>query len=93
MAAVSTEWADLVEISQNMVSGFLDVVNQQIFSEALQKVRNGMEAPTAQLMRALGIELWLRRLSNQGMLKGSRSNIVRNPSLRHEPSVLTEPRL
>jgi asparagine synthase (glutamine-hydrolysing) len=73
MAAISTAWTRLVEISQDMISGSLGIVDPRGFAEALQKTRHGKETPVVTLMRTLVIELWLCHLRDQGILPGSRS--------------------
>jgi asparagine synthase (glutamine-hydrolysing) len=60
MAAVSTEWASIVEVSQEMVAGSLGIVDSGRFLIGLQKARRGQEVPMIGLMRTLGIENWLR---------------------------------
>jgi asparagine synthase (glutamine-hydrolysing) len=68
MAAISNEWASLVEISRNMVSASLGVVNQESFSQSLQKARNGQAVPLVPLMRTVYLEFWLRSVSHFGIL-------------------------
>ena len=66
--AISAEWASLVEIVQHMVSTSLRIVDAAKFSEVLQKARHGEEVLLVTLMRTLGIEIWLRNLSNRRIL-------------------------
>ncbi len=40
----------------------LGIVDQECFSEALRKARRGENVAVVPLLRALGIELWLRNL-------------------------------
>lgn len=68
LAAISSEWASIAEISQYMVSASLGVVNQQSFLQFLQKARHGQPVPLVPLMRTLCLECWLRNLS-QGELQ------------------------
>jgi asparagine synthase (glutamine-hydrolysing) len=69
-AAVSTEWASLAGIIQHMISSSLGVVDAGKFSEVLRKARDGQEVVIVTLMRTLRIEVWLRNLSNRGILVG-----------------------
>jgi len=59
---ISTEWTDLVEMSQHMVSSSLGIIDPESISEVLKKTRNGHVVPVIPLMRTIGIELWLRKL-------------------------------
>jgi asparagine synthase (glutamine-hydrolysing) len=70
MAAISTEWANLVEFSRHMATNSLGIVDGEIFCGAMQKARQGKEIPTIGVMRTLVIELWLRCLRSQGFLPG-----------------------
>ena len=62
MNAISAECTSLIAMSENMASDSLGIVDAQAFSEALQKVRVGMELPMVALVRTLSVELWLRGL-------------------------------
>jgi asparagine synthase (glutamine-hydrolysing) len=68
MAFISAEWAGLVELSGHMASSSLGIVDQKSFSETLKKALRGQEIPVATIMRTLGVELWLRQLSKQGII-------------------------
>ena len=70
LAAISAEWTYFTEVTQNMVSSSLGIVDAKIFSEALQKARHGQEVPVLLLMRTLGIESWLKNLSHFRVLVG-----------------------
>ncbi len=60
MAAISREWASVVEMTQHMLSSSLRVFDPSSFSMAVQKVRHGQEVPIVPLMRSLYVESWLR---------------------------------
>jgi hypothetical protein len=62
MNAISAECTSLIAMSEHMASDSLGIVDAQAFSEALQKVRVGMELPMVALVRTLSVELWLRGL-------------------------------
>jgi asparagine synthase (glutamine-hydrolysing) len=70
MAAISSEWTSLREISRNMVSASLGVIQEQSLSEFLHKARHGQPVPLVQLMRTLYLELWLRSVSHREILAG-----------------------
>lgn len=63
LATISTEWPDLVQISQNMICSTLGIVDSARFSDALRKGRNGQQVATVTLLRTLALEYWLRSLS------------------------------
>lgn len=64
LAAISTQWAALTEMTRHMATSALGIVDCNAFSEALQKARHGQEIPIVTFMRTLGIEGWLRSLRN-----------------------------
>jgi asparagine synthase (glutamine-hydrolysing) len=67
MAAISAEYARLVEMTQHMVCGSIGIVNPKSFAEALRQVLQGQETPFVVLMRAVGIEYWLRCLRDSDL--------------------------
>lgn len=78
IAAISAEWASLAEITQHMISDSLGIVDSRGISEALQNARHGRETPIVPLMRALGIEIWLRNASHW--------NVLKEPPVDHDAS-------
>jgi asparagine synthase (glutamine-hydrolysing) len=62
LATVTAEWSSLIQISHNMVSSLLGIVDSEGVAEFLDKARHGQEVPIVTLMRTVGVELWLRRL-------------------------------
>jgi asparagine synthase (glutamine-hydrolysing) len=60
IAAISTEWSRLAEMTQHMLAASMGIVDAANISEALQKARQGGEIPLLSLLRALRIETWLR---------------------------------
>ena len=66
--AMSMEWSSLVEMSQHMVSASLGIVDPQRLVAGLQKARNGQEVPIVTLMRTLGVEFWLQKMTNSKLL-------------------------
>lgn len=59
---ISTDWAHWVEMTQNMVSSSLGIVDAERISEFLQQARRGQEVPIVILNRTIWIEQWLRNL-------------------------------
>src|SRR6266851_6672798 len=68
LVAIKNDWAHFVEISQNMLSDSLGIVDQERISEALQKARHGEEVPIVTLMRTIFVEEWLRDLRALGVV-------------------------
>jgi asparagine synthase (glutamine-hydrolysing) len=67
------EWPSLAEMCQQMVSGSLRLIDPNRFLEALLKVQRNEEVPIESLKRTLMLELWLRHLTIQGVLKHAMS--------------------
>jgi asparagine synthase (glutamine-hydrolysing) len=65
MVGIAAEWPHLLELGQNMLMSSLGIADSARFVEALQKTRQGGEVPIVPFMRTLGIELWLRNLTNR----------------------------
>jgi asparagine synthase (glutamine-hydrolysing) len=70
LAAVLAELPALVELSQSMVSSSLGIVDARRLSEAFESAGRGQQIPIVPLLRTLGAELWLRHLTDLGILKG-----------------------
>lgn len=83
IAAISTEWASIVGITQEMVAGALGIVNAEDFRKALQMARQGQEISLVILIRTLAIEFWLRSLGEQGVLPS-------NPTLNKQITSLVD---
>jgi asparagine synthase (glutamine-hydrolysing) len=79
MVAISNDWAHFAEMTENMLSDSLGIVDPKRISDALQKVRRGEEVPLITLRRALCIEEWLRDLLASGIIN---LNATLKPKLR-----------
>ena len=66
--AISNNWAELKEISEDMVCRSLGIVDSVAFLEALEKARIGDDVPLVPLLRTLTIEHWLRSLKTKQIL-------------------------
>jgi asparagine synthase (glutamine-hydrolysing) len=62
-AAISAEWVRLTEMTRDMVSSSLGIVDASGFSVALQRARDGHEARIVLLLRTIYAELWLQHLA------------------------------
>lgn len=67
--AISQEWGALLEMTQDMLTDSLGIVDSGSILQALQETRNGHEVDLIKLMRTLGIERWLRNLNTRGVLR------------------------
>ncbi len=74
MAAISSEWARLAKLTQQMVSGSLGIVDTKNLLAALQKARDGKEVPTVTVIRTLSIEFWLLNLCEHRVSASSGKN-------------------
>ncbi len=84
MVAIANDWAHFAEMTQNMLSNSLGIVDPDRISEALQKVRRGEEVPMIALRRTLFLEGWLKDLRALGIIN---LNTTLKPKLRWQPSI------
>jgi asparagine synthase (glutamine-hydrolysing) len=68
MVAISNDWTNFAEMTQNMLSSSLGIVDGERISEALQKVRRGEEVPMITLRRTFFLESWLKDLRALGII-------------------------
>jgi asparagine synthase (glutamine-hydrolysing) len=87
LAGISLEWNSLVQLSQEMLSSSLGIVNASAFRETLQVARRGVEVPIVPLTRTLSLELWLRGLKARSLLTGFPP--VQLTGFSHQQSVRT----
>jgi len=83
LVEVSADWAHFVEITQNMLSSSLGIVDSERLYVALQKARRGEELPMVILNRTLCLEGWLRDLRALGIVN---LGPTRKPELTLQPS-------
>ena len=67
--AISEQWADLVALTQQMVTSSLGIVAAKDFIDALENARRGREVPIVPLLRTLAIERWLKNMDHQHRLQ------------------------
>jgi asparagine synthase (glutamine-hydrolysing) len=72
MLAVSAQRCRLLEMSKDMVSASLGVVDPELLGTALHKVCQGQAIPMVPFMRTIGIEVWLRSLVRRQILQHRR---------------------
>ena len=69
LVSISRDWANLVEMTQHMVSTSLGIVDSDRLYAALQKARLGEKVPAVTLIRTIFVEGWLRNLHRLGVIK------------------------
>jgi asparagine synthase (glutamine-hydrolysing) len=65
---IAAELPQLLELGQHMLLCSLGIADSTRFVDTLQKIPHGSDVPIVPLMRTLGIELWLRNLTNMHIL-------------------------
>jgi asparagine synthase (glutamine-hydrolysing) len=80
MRALLNDPRKLQEFTENMLAESFGIVDSKTFLEALQAARNGNAIPTVTVMRTLSVELWLRRLRDQGVLENGNVGCLREPT-------------
>jgi asparagine synthase (glutamine-hydrolysing) len=68
LASLSTQCAELAQISRQMVSSSFGIVDAKGFLDVIQRARDGHMILMVNLMRTLQMESWLRALVNQGLI-------------------------
>lgn len=68
MQAVLNEWNALVETLSTLTMADLGIVNSEVLYRHLQRAHRGEEVPMIPLMRTIGIEFWLRHVSERGLV-------------------------
>jgi asparagine synthase (glutamine-hydrolysing) len=63
MIAISSEWDLLVQMTQNMISSSLGIVDSALFREALEQSRHSTEMHILPLIRTLAVEAWLKSVT------------------------------
>jgi len=84
MVAISNDWAHFAEMTQNMLSSSLGIVDPERISEALQKVRRGEQVPMVTLNGTLLLEVWLKDLRALGIIN---LDTTLKPKLRWQASI------
>jgi asparagine synthase (glutamine-hydrolysing) len=68
LVGITRDWANLIEMTHNMLSSSLEIVEPQCISEVLRKARRGEEVQMVALMRTIYIERWLKNLRTSGIV-------------------------
>jgi hypothetical protein len=82
--AILAEWDSVAELTRNMSSASIGVIDQDKLLNSLQKVRNNEDVPVVHLMRAICSEIWLKNLRAHGIeLDADNRSLMRPISRRH----------
>jgi len=84
MVSISNDWAHYAEMTHNMLSSSLGIVDSDRISVALRKVRRGEEVPIITLRRTLFLEDWLKDLRALGFIN---LDTALKPKLRWQASI------
>jgi len=84
MVAISDNWPQFAEMTQNMLSSSLGIVDSQRISETLEKIRRGETVPIVALKRTLFLESWLKDLRALGIVD---LGTTLKPKLRWQVSI------
>ena len=68
MAALSTRYASLIEMSRHMVTSSLGITDPAALREALQRAHDGHDVPVVHLIRTIEVESWLQRTATLKLL-------------------------
>jgi asparagine synthase (glutamine-hydrolysing) len=90
MVAILTDWANLKDVSEQMMSASLGIIDPHSFSESLRKARDGMVVPTITLLRILSLESWLRTLQKEQVLGGHASTFDQTASSARSEKTLNQ---
>jgi asparagine synthase (glutamine-hydrolysing) len=77
LVRISRDWASLFEMTQQLVTSSLGILDRERLVDALQTGRRGEEIPAVPLMRTLLLEGWIRDLCRLGSLTLSSDRKVR----------------
>ena len=66
LVEISKDWTRLVQMTQNMLSSSLGIVDSELFYGTLQKAKAGEVVSVVALLRTIQIEDWLRSLRRSG---------------------------
>jgi asparagine synthase (glutamine-hydrolysing) len=70
ITALSMEYARLIEMSQDMISANVKIVDAKAFRDAMQRTRHGQAIHIAVMTRTLALESWLRTIDGLASREG-----------------------
>ena len=74
--AIAAEAATLIQMSEEMRSASLGIIDAKAFCKAVKRTRSGQEVRIVAMLRTLGIESWLRAIQVRKILTTGTSNIA-----------------
>ena len=68
IARISVEWPSVMQLSGQMQSARLGIIDSRHFADVLQRLRNGQEVSVVLVMRTFAIEFWVRNVTCRGIM-------------------------
>jgi asparagine synthase (glutamine-hydrolysing) len=75
LIGLSSNWSELVEMTESMITGSLEIVDTDQLLHTLKKGRSGQEIPTVTLIRTVRLDTWLGNLQRLGLLNSQCTSI------------------
>lgn len=66
---IANHWSDFMDVTREMVSASLGIVDSRRIVDTLERARRGEEIPVVTLLRTVQLESWLRGLCGAGPIK------------------------
>lgn len=73
LLTIANQWAAILEITGTMAGEGLGIVNARILQETLEFARAGREVPLVPLLRTMLLEIWLRRVEHERVIRAPRA--------------------
>ena len=89
--AIDAQWESVTEISRNMLSASLGIVDARVFQSALDKARSGKPMSIVPVLRTIQIESWLRNVRERTALGQKRFEAVAQDRGSRAPFHALEP--
>jgi len=74
LVGISKAWISYAEMGQEAAGNLLGIIDPDCFSAVLRGAREGQETPIVALMRTLALNMWLKTMSQKGILAGNRED-------------------
>jgi asparagine synthase (glutamine-hydrolysing) len=76
LVTISRQWTDLLELTLDMSTTSLGLIDKHRFVEALSQARRGVECRIVALFRTLSVEAWLTALCDRGIVNRYQSSTL-----------------
>lgn len=87
LEAIAERYPALADRSDGMISGGLGMVVPEAFAHAIKNALEGKQVPIVPMLRTIAIEEWLRALSANGLLNGSRIRVPFDSETMTKPNI------